>query len=275
MSKELKFLYETTVNKQVEAKETEKQEQGGQTVEVTKTVKKNQSVKLAILKPNRKMFEAAEIYLAKTINYFLKEGLLPYSLVAKRYANDGGPLSEPEKKKLENIRQEIEIIEKRYFEIAPLNEDKDIAEKKDIIFKLNKLNSEATTIQNAYADIFENTAEAKARNRVIEWWTINLAYINDDNTIYKPLFGDGTYDDKLDKYDEIEDKEDEFYIDTIKRFSYLVSFWLSARNLVKKLDFQGTEKVYDNAISEYKKLETTEIKVEEVPTTAPAIESKT
>lgn len=266
--KELKFLYETTVNKLVEENVTEKRTEGGSEISVTKKVKKLKPIKLAIIKPNRRLGEQADIFLAKTIGFFVKEGLLSYAQVAKRYNNDGGALSDPEKKRLEGLREEAIALEKRYFELAPSTDDKDTTEKQKILENLNKLNEEVAEVQDSYSNLFDNTAEVKARNRLIDWWTLNLAYIDEDGQGYKPLFGDGNYDAKLLKYDDIEDLEDPFLLDVIQRVGYLVSFWFAARAVVSKFDFVGTEKVYQKSHCIYRP----EFEVEApAPTPAPEV----
>ena len=103
--KEMKFIYETSIKRSVEEKVTTKAVQDGQTVEITKTIKKAKPVKVAILKPDRKLFKGAEMFYAKNLSEYLKNGLLPYSLVAKRYANDGGPLTEKEIARLKVLRE--------------------------------------------------------------------------------------------------------------------------------------------------------------------------
>src|SRR5581483_2497883 len=99
--KEIKFLYETTVKRIVQDSVTESREEGGQTVSVTRKVDTIKPVKVAILNPDRKISKGAEIFYSKTLADYLRTGLLPYSLVAKRYANDGGALSEGDKKALQ------------------------------------------------------------------------------------------------------------------------------------------------------------------------------
>src|SRR4051812_44686573 len=113
--KELKFIFETNVKKLVEEKVVEIRKENGKDVEISRPVKKVKPVKIAILKPNRKLYELAEIYYAKNMSSFIKAGLLPYSLVAKRYANDGGPLTDSEIKRLEILKQDALKLETTYF----------------------------------------------------------------------------------------------------------------------------------------------------------------
>lgn len=270
--KELKFLYETTLKRQVDESVVEIREEGGQKIEIKRTVKKAKPIKIAILKPDRKLFKAAEMFYAKSLSEYLKAGLLPYSLVAKRYANDGGPLTEREKVRLKELRDEARELEKQFF--SNIGADASQQENKnDLLIKINKINAEISNIQNAYSDIFDSTAEMKSRNDTIEWWSLFLIYANLDGTGgYKPVFGDGEFDARISTLEEHEDKADPFIIETIKRLSYLISFWFTARDTVTAIDFSTMEKLWVDTMSEYKVEETGEdIKLgEPTPSVAPA-----
>ena len=255
-----KFIYEALTNKIIEEKVVETKEENGEKIEISRNVKKLSPVKLSILKPNRRLFEGAEMYYAKQMSEFIKMGLLPYTLVAKRYANDGGALSETDKKDLETLQTEGEELEKQFFLISDETEEKK-KQKNDLLVKINKNNTQISNIKNAYVDIFEHTAEVKARNKTIQWWVFHLSYI-EENKIFVPLFGDGTLDEKLDKYDELSDKEDPFYDDCIKRLSYLVAFWFSAKTALSKVDFESMDKVYQENYSTYKPEEKVDNKVD-------------
>jgi hypothetical protein len=267
--KELKFIYETTLLKQVDEIVTEAKEEAGQKIEIKRTVRKTKPVKLAIQKPDRKLFKGAEMFYAKTLSEYLKAGLLPYSLVAKRYANDGGPLTEREKNRLKELREESTKLEAEFYAVA--GDDNTKQEKKnEILIKLNSINAEISNIQNAYSDIFDSTAEMKSRNETIEWWVLHLSYLDEDDKGYKPLFGEVIYDERISKLEDYEDKADPFYIEAIKRLSYLISFWFTARDAVTKIDFATMEKLYTDTMSDYKVEKTGEdTKIEEVPTPTP------
>lgn len=261
--KENKFLYETTLQKQVEESVVSSREEQGQTIQITRTVKKLKPVKLAILKPDRKLFKGAELFYSKSLSEYLKAGLLPYSLVAKRYANDGGPLTEQEKARLTELRTEARALEVEFFNATGDDEEK-VKVKNRLLAQINKINSEMSGIQNSYSDIFDSTAEMKSRNDTIEWWSLFLIYTDEDGTGYKPVFGEGTYDERVIKLEEIEDKAVPFYIETIKRLSYLISFWFTARETVTSLDFTMMEKLYISSMSDYKPVEEDSTKVDDI-----------
>jgi hypothetical protein len=132
---------------------------------------------------------------------------------------------------------------------------------------INDINLEVSNISNSYSDIFDSTAEVKARNDTIEWWVLFLLYINLDGKDYKPLFGDGTHEERIQKLEDLEDKENPFEIESIKKLSYLISFWFTARNVVNKVDFEAMDKLYVDTMSTYKIDETNTVKISDLTET--------
>jgi hypothetical protein len=260
----IKYLYETTINQEYEENVIENKIEDGKTITTTTPVKKIKKVKISIQQPDRKLYKGAELFYSKTLAEYLKQGLMPYSLVAKRYANDGGPLTEAEIKRLGELKEEIKVLEKEFFTTLTsaigtdaTSEENIVSKKSDILMRINDVNSEVSAIQNAYADIFDNTAEMKSRNDTIEWWSLFLINIDEDNKGYKPLFGAGDpekqddYKKKVVKLEEYEDKSSAFYNEVIKRLSYLISFWFTAKTALTNVDFQTMEKLYQDSSSDY------------------------
>lgn len=271
--KELKFLYETTIPRLVETSVDETREEDGQKIKITRIVKKANPIKTSILKPDRKLFKAAEMFYAKTLAEYLKAGLMPYSLVAKRYANDGGPLTEKEISRLKELRTESRTLEQEFFSmVGDTKEGKE--RRNELLVKINAINVEVAGIQNAYSDIFDSSAEMKSRNDTIEWWALFLIYVDEDGKGYKPVFAGETYDERTSKLEEYEDKEDPFFIELIKRMSYLISFWFTARDTVTSIDFGSMEKLWVDTESKYKVVLTEETKIDEVKPseTSPTVE---
>lgn len=252
MAKEQKYLFESTVLKEVEENVIEKRIENDETVEVKKIVKIKKPIKVAIIKPDRKLYKGAEMFYAKTLSEYLKQGLLPYSLVAKRYANDGGPLSEDEKNKLTTLRVEATKLNEEFFNETIQSNPELGKRKNEILDRINEINKEITTINSAFSDIFDATAEKKSRDETIEWWALHLIYIDEDSKGYKPVFGPGNYDEKIIKLEDYEYEENDFHLEVIKRLSYLVSFWFTARNTVTQIDFSTMEKLYIETVSTYK-----------------------
>lgn len=252
MEKEpVKYIYETSVAKFVEEKVTEKRQENGQEIEVSKTVKTKKPIKIAVAKPERRKHKEAEIFYAKRLSFYLKDGLLPYSLVSKRYLNDGGPLSDDEKKIIKTLRERYSLIQNEYFEMpTPLSEE-NTKRRGEILLEMNEINRVLNEVQNSYSALFENTAEAKSKNDTIEWWILKLSLIDEDGTGYKPFYGEGTYEEQLARLEAIEDKDQEFTNEVIKKLSYFVSFWYSTGVQVTHEDFKSAEEHYEKNVSDY------------------------
>jgi len=250
-----KYLYETFVNKEIEEKIVEKRQENGAEVEVSKTVKTLKPVKLAILKPNRKKFKEAEIFYAQSLSSYLKKGLLPHSLVSKRYLNDGGPLSENAKKVVTVMRENYTSLQVEYFGMkSPLTAEQ-TKRRGEILVEMTDINKALQEIENSYSEIFENTAEAKSRNDLIEWWILTLSLIEeekDGKKNYVPFFPGEDTDARMAKLEELEALEDDFTNEVIKKFSYFISFWSRAGLDVKLEDFKSAEENYNLKVTDYK-----------------------
>jgi hypothetical protein len=259
----IKYLYETVLNKEVEENIVDKKIEDGKEIVTTTPIKKLKKVKIAIQQPDRKLSKGAELFYSKSLANYLKQGLMPYSLVAKRYANDGGPLTEDEIKRVNEIKQNLKLLEQEFFTtlsetITDTEKNQELVKKKtDILLKINAANAELSTIQNSYTDIFDNTAEMKSHHDTIEWLSLYLINIDEDGKGYKPLFGIGDptkqedYLKKVEKLEEFEDKNDKFYNEIIKKLSYLISFWFTAKTSLSQNDFKTMENLYNDSLSNY------------------------
>lgn len=246
-----KFIYETTVLKQTEEKVPESRIENGETIEVIKTVKKAKAIKIAVKRPDRRTAKEAEIFYAKKLSYYLKEGLLPHSLVSKRYLNDGGPLSEDEKVLVKNLRDNYVKLQEEYFAMKiPLTEEQ-TTRRAGIILELNEINKTLREIQNNYSEIFSNTAEAKGKADTIEWWILNMSLIDFESKGYTQLFGEGDFEARMKVLDELELKNDDFLNEVIKKLSYFISFWHTAGPEVTTEDFKSAEENYNLSVTQY------------------------
>lgn len=246
-----KYIYESVVNKSVEEKVTEKRKENGEEIEITKTVKKLKPTKIAVLKPDRRRYKEAEIYYAKRLSAYLKDGLLPHSLVSKRYLNDGGPLSDEEKEFVGHLRESYVNLQEEYFAMkTPLTEEQ-TKRRGELILELNQINKTLQDIQNNYSEIFSNTAEAKSKGDVMEWWILNLSYVDLDDKGYKPFYGEGDFDTRMKVLEDLEAQEDDFTNELIKKLSYFVSFWHTAGNEAKPEDYKSADENYAKNVTEY------------------------
>jgi hypothetical protein len=275
MEKQNNYIYESTVLKQIEERVPESRVENGEKIEVIKTIKRAKPIKIAIKKPNRKTAKEADIFYAKRLSYFLKEGLLPHSLVSKRYLNDGGPLSEDEKRLVQALRDTYVKLQEEYFAMQSPLTDEQTQRRAAIILELNEINKTLRDIQSNYSEIFSNTAEAKSKSDSIEWWILNLSLIDyDDGKGYVQLFGEGDFDARMKALDEIEAKNDEFLNEVVKKMSYFVSFWNTAGPDVVDDDFKSAEENYNLSVTNYAVEETRiePVVSTEIPTAVQVVE---
>jgi hypothetical protein len=226
------FEFDIYQEKEIEKVDVSTNEKGEE-VKVTSKVKTTIPVKLAIKKPTRSLFDEAELFYGVRLSEGIKAGLLTRALLAKRFNNDGGVLSDEEQKEYNdlylqffNLQTEFQRLSIKEEAIRTEEEKKEI---QNVIEKMNLSRERLQRYEMAQANLFEQTAENRARNKTIMWWVLQLSLIQGDDKKFKELFQDGTYEDKLKRYDEIEESESGVEKIAIQKLLYLISFWYIGR----------------------------------------------
>lgn len=252
----MKELYNFFLNKEAEVEEVEiSKTETGEEIKTIKKIKKNTPVKVIIKKPNRGLFDEAELFYGVRLSEGIKSGLLTRALLAKRINNDGGIFSDEEQIEystayvrlfeLQNEFQKLSVIDKS---VRTGEEDDRL---KEIMSLIENIREKIQNFEIAQSNLFEQTAENRARNKTIIWWLLNLSCIEDETGNIRHLFGDGSYQEKLSVYDDIEDKDLDFEKRAIQKLVYLISFWYMGR-AVSKDEFDNLLKVISNENSENK-----------------------
>ena len=237
----MKRIYEFTVNKEETVKE-ESVEKKKDATEVTtsKDVKKEIPHKFFLRRPTRAMTDEAELYYGVRLAEGIKAGLLTRALLEKRFENDGGTRSDDENKEYQKIITKLQGFHKEQSKILDIDEKKRTPAQKK---RLKELDSEIKPTRRALRDLqlvedslYEETAESRARNKVILWWMLHQAHIAEGEE-ESEFFGAGDFDQKIERYDEIDEGEDFFDIVVARKFAYYVSFWFVGRPNTQK-EFQ-------------------------------------
>ena len=272
-----KWLYDFNVYDEVQENvEEKKKDENGEEITISRKVNKKKAVVFSIMKPDRKLFEAAELFYAVKLSEGIKAGLLTRPLLAKRYKNDGGAMSEPEKKRYAELYYDM-LIKQEQMERLKLNladEGKDERNRLAgaLMADIVSLREELTEYEMAQTTLFDQTAENRAKNQTIMWWVLHLAHRN-DNGNRVPLFDGADHDIKLNQYDELEESDDPFLVEVVKKFAYYVTFWY-LNGITDKKDFEQVRTMYnrDNDVDEDSILE--EIQNQEKPKEEPKEEPK-
>jgi hypothetical protein len=230
----MKKLFEFNVPKNVEVEETEvSTNEKGEQVKTIKKVNKKELVKVFLRKPTRSLFDEAELFYGVRLSEGIKAGLLTRALLAKRFTNDGGVLSEEEKNVYATFY--VALFEKQNeFQKLSIKDESERTEAEktryqQVIIELTELRTQIQDFESAQASLFDQTAENRARNKTILCWVLQLSYMIDDKGNELPLFGHGEFESKLKIYDDMEENGTEFEGLVCRKLAYFVSFWYVGR----------------------------------------------
>lgn len=246
MKANLKF----TIYKEVEVDkvETTKNDKGEE-VKITKKIKEKQPHTFFIAKPTRALLEDSELYYNSIYWKCVKDyNIQPSIQLQKRYLDDGGVLSSEQKKEYHELNLQFFEKQAKYHQLRD-KADKTEEEVKETDLILNEvvdLLGKLQTFENQMGDtLYQNTAESIARDRTATWWMLNLSYEDLGNNKFKSIFGEGSYADKLKAYDAIEEREDEFELESVKKLFLATSLWYF-KKVQNQDEFELMLKLYEN-----------------------------
>ena len=226
------FEFDIYQEKEIEKVDISTNEKGEE-VKVTSKVKTTVPVKLAIKKPTRSLFDEAELFYGVRLSEGIKAGLLTRALLAKRFNNDGGVLSDEEQKEYNELYLDFFNLQSEFQKLSIKEEsirtEEEKANLKSVVEKMNDARDRLQKYEMAQANLFDQTAENRARNKTIMWWVLQLSLIQSDDNKFKELFSEGSYEEKLRKYDEIEESDMILEKIALQKLLYLISFWYIGR----------------------------------------------
>jgi hypothetical protein len=207
------------------------------------TDKSGKKRKFHILNPSRKMREEGELFYASKLSAFISSGVLPKIVWDRLFKDSGGIVSKSDEDEYSSLIKRSVEKNIRLEALISIPEGKRSNEEKSEIFDIQSeivnLRSAIHKIEISQINAFENTAEAKARNKTIVWWSANLACEQHDDDSVSLILGGGSIESKLDAYDDISES-DEFLNECMSRINYLVTVWYlgsaSSQEEFKKFD---------------------------------------
>jgi hypothetical protein len=245
----LKFLYKFKAIETIEKEQIEESKNDqGEVVKTIKTVKEENPVEFAVRKPNRVLFDDAELFYGVKLAEAIKAGMLTKTLMIKKYEKDGGIFTENELERIKNILESLGETQAKLDILDPKEETKELSEeekkeKENLEAMLKSLRLELMEVENNKNNIFEQTAENRAKNKMLMWWILQLCY-KKEGEIYSPLFGEGSYEQRIAKYDELEEGDDKFLKKVLTKFAYFVSFWYAGKANTEE-EFKNVEDFVD------------------------------
>lgn len=244
----MKNIYLFKVNKEtlVEKEEIITNEAGEQ-IKQTKKVKELIPQEYFIKKPTRSDFDEAELYYGVKLAEGIKSGMLTKSMLVKRFSNDGGLLSEPQKDKYGSLYLDLATKENDLQRIILQEQNEEVKQQKQKLeAELIEIRREIQDFETSQSAIFEQTAENRARNKLIFWWTLFLSYRLVDGK-ESPLFVGTTIDEKVKSYDaQMEDPEPHFQ-DVVQKFIYFITMWYVGQANNQK-EFEDLARVLEESV---------------------------
>lgn len=247
-----KKIYTFVKNKTEEVEEeVVTKNEAGEEVITKKKVKKEVPYSFFIKKPSRSLSDEASLYYAKEVAVGLKQGLMSAAMVSKRYTDDGGTLSEKDKVEVEELRKKLEKLQEESLALEKSkNKDKE-KEQKKVNEQIEEIGDKLTNLISYEQSLFSNTAEYRARNKTVLYWIAFLSYQIDNEGNETPFFGDGSFNERVEKYDEIAEGDDDFLIDIVDKFTNLITVWANNSSITEK-DFDEFIKILDKEKKEEK-----------------------
>jgi hypothetical protein len=232
------FSYTVKVTKDVE--KTETREENGQKITVTQKVKEEVPVKVIIKQPSRRNLEDAELQFSIEMSNCIKKGILTKGMLAKKYSDTGGLLSEEDGKELTSLYTKLIEYQNDLTRLTSKSEPDKEAEAA-IISKITSTRLRMVELESAYQTLFNNTADNIAQNNVIRWFCLHMAHtqVVPDGNI-EPMFKGATTDEKINTMHEMDENGDELYSKAYRKLATFMSFWYFSKN-AKKEDFEKLE----------------------------------
>lgn len=236
ISKEEEVEEESTSNKK--NKETGEMEK----VTTTKTVKKKVPYTITIYQPSRRQIEDADMEFSVEMSKCIKRGILTKAMLAKKYSDSGGLLSEEDSSTLIRLYRELGEIQNSLGKLST-KKNKNSSEKKkeeDLTESFAKTRRSIVDLEQVYQNLFNHTADTKAQNKAILWYMLNLSFVKDQFDNENPLFPGTNNEEKEDSYYELEESGDEIFDLAKEKLMTFVSFWYFSQNPSQE-EFQKLE----------------------------------
>ena len=227
---EFKELYTFTVDdeREVEKTHTRKNKKTGEETTVTKKVKETVPIQIRLKRPSRRELEDAELEYSVEMSRCVKRGILTKAMLYKKYSDTGGVWSEDDAKDYGKLYKEIFDIQNEYARLETVDKKTEKQKKKieDLKEQLASARRKIVDAESAMQSLFDHTADVKAQNRLLLWYTLMLTHIQkDEGADPVPYFNGLDFDEKIEDYYLKEDASDDFYLAVIKKVTTILAFW--------------------------------------------------
>ena len=227
---EFKELYKFTIDqeKEIVKEHTRKNKKTGEETTVKKTVTEKVPVEVRLKRPSRRELEDAELEYSVEMSRCVKRGILTKAMLYKKYSDTGGVFSEDDAKDYGKLYTEVLNLQNEYVRLDSADKKTDKQKKRleKIKDELGKTKQKMVEVESTMHTLFDHTADVKAQNRLLLWYTLMLTHIyNEEDDKPVPYFHGEDFDERVEDYYKKEDQSDEFYLQVIKKVTTILAFW--------------------------------------------------
>jgi hypothetical protein len=241
----MKSIYSFTVemSREVEekTKEKRKNEETGkeEEVEVSKKVEKKIPYEVLIKEPSRRQLEEADMEYSIEISRCIKKGILTKAMLAKKYSDTGGILTEKDAERLVDLYGDLSELEreaaKSGIKTTGVVEEGSSDKTKELYGKLALTRRDIVNLESSYQSLFNHTADIKAQNRVILWYILHLAHQKtSDMENPEPVFEGDDFEARIDNYHAKDEKDDKLFRLVQSKLAAIISFWYFSETVAKE-----------------------------------------
>jgi len=246
------YSFEVKSVKEVEETTTLIDEVTKEESKLVKKVKKETPTRIVIRRPTRRQTEKADLQYTIKMSELIKLGVLSRAMITKKYADTGGVLTETEAKYLTSQYKRLAEIQTEFVNLSVnaenLSDDKK-AKLREVTEEINSLRRGIAETESSYSHIYQHSADIKAVNHVILWYSLMLTFIEEQKDgaapTYTPYFKGDTFEEKLEDYYTKEEEFDSLYLQVRQKLAYFISFWYNGA-IASKEDFVKLEKDIDS-----------------------------
>lgn len=229
----MKTLHIFTIDKEIEVEQTQTQTTDGQTTTTTKRVKETKPIEFLVKRPSRADKEEAEIVRVSYLSEYVRRGIMPEAILSKVYANNGGTMDEAAKKRYDQMVLDIALKGEEYKLYKSSATVDDDAKAEAILKEIVSLRREIIAEQYLQQGYMENTAEFKAKTKLIEYLCVFLTYWRPDGKDPVPYFPGATFEEKLAALGKLEDDDDQVFTKVRERLLFVASLYVQLGGNIK------------------------------------------
>jgi hypothetical protein len=211
----MKEIYSFPVSRKIEKTVPYiKKNKSGESIESTKKVVENEEIRMIFAKPSMLQIEEAEFFYGQKFNEYINAGFLTKAMLSKKMGDIGGFSSKTTLDVVnKNILENIEAAKVIEFYGGAKNLSSEQQEKLELAkVAYAETQRELVEYEQNLRSQFSQTADAKAEQKIIEWFLFNCCYYEETLEGKKetfPLFVGDSFDNKRRFYLELCQSADE------------------------------------------------------------------